>query len=202
MKSNREFKAEARAALKGNWTQSVLTELVQTVIPGDFIVGTFLRNPVDAGARNAYRKLLHGDGQVLSNAFNNAFDSKYVHRLLTMLLKEVYTILWALLMIVPGIIKSYSYALVPYLIEDNPELCADDCIKRSRALMKGHKKDLFLLDLSFIGWFILCMITCGIGFLWLMPYVKTSYAAFYEDLTGYTEPSAADVDEQEATPEA
>ena len=88
----------------------------------------------------------------------------------------------ALLFIIPGIIKAFSYAMTPYILEENPELSANDAIDHSRAMMKGHKFDLFWLYLSFIGWFILCILTLGIGFLWLTPYMETSVAAFYEDV--------------------
>lgn len=189
MKSSYEIKTQARLALKGKWIQPVLTQLVQGLINGGFLIKIFLANPISAGARNAYRRLLHNDEEVFSNTFNGAFNGDYTHRVLSMLLKDVYVLLWSILLIVPGIVKSYSYALVPYLVEDEPELDADSCIHRSRELMAGHKWDLFCLDMSFIGWFFLCILTAGIGFLWLSPYVKTSHAAFYEDLVAYAAPA-------------
>lgn len=188
MKSNYEIKTEARLALKGKWIQPVLTQLVQSLINGGCLIEIFLANPIAVGAKNAYRRLLHDDEEVFGNTFNGAFNGDYTHRVLSMLLRDVYLILWSLLLILPGIVKSYSYAFVPYLVEDEPELDADSCIHRSRELMAGHKWDLFCLDLSFIGWFVLCLLTAGIGFLWLAPYVKTSHAIFYEDLTGNTGP--------------
>ncbi|MDR2806022.1 MAG: DUF975 family protein, partial [Dysgonamonadaceae bacterium] len=100
----------------------------------------------------------------------------------TTLLTTLYIFLWMLLLIIPGIIKSYSYAMTPYLLRDNPELGADELICKSMEMMKGHKKKLFLLDLSFIGWGLLCIYTLGSGFLWLAPYISSSHAAFYEDL--------------------
>ena len=188
MKSNYELKTEARMALRDNWIQPVLTQLVQELICGGLLIEIFLVNPIAVGAKNAYRRLLHKDPEVFSNTFNISFGGDYTHKVCTMLLRDVYLILWSLLLFIPGLVKSYSYALVPYLIEDEPELDADSCIHRSRCLMAGHKWDLFCLDMSFIGWFFLCLLTLGIGFLWLMPYVKTAHALFYEDLTGYTAP--------------
>ena len=87
-----------------------------------------------------------------------------------------------MLFIFPGIVKIFSYAMTPFILEENPELSANDAIDRSRAMMKGHKFDLFWLLLSFIGWFILALLTLGIGGLWLQPYMQTSVAAFYEDV--------------------
>lgn len=98
------------------------------------------------------------------------------------LLKYIYIILWTLLLIIPGIVKAYSYAMSEYILYDNPNIGADDAIKRSMEMMKGKKLKLFLLDLSFIGWFILAMLTFGIGLLLLVPYLYTARAAFYEDL--------------------
>lgn len=87
-----------------------------------------------------------------------------------------------LLFIIPGIVKSFSYAMTPYILEENPELSANEAIDRSRAMMKGHKFDLFWLYLSFIGWILLSILTLGIGLLWLAPYMQTATAAFYEDV--------------------
>ena len=90
-----------------------------------------------------------------------------------------------MLLFIPGIIKSYSYRLVPYIIKDNPELSATEAITRSRQLMDGHKLDAFLLDLSFIGWYILGFITANlVNIFWTMPYHYNANAEFYLDLLG------------------
>ena len=101
---------------------------------------------------------------------------------LTSLLQNIYTFLWTLLLIVPGIIKFYAYAMTPYILIDNPELSANQAIYLSKKMMKGHKFDLFILHLSFIGWAFLSIFTLGIGLLWVMPYMMTAQAAFYQDL--------------------
>jgi hypothetical protein len=99
-----------------------------------------------------------------------------------MLLQTVYTVLWSLLLVIPGIIKSYSYAMTSFILKDEPEMKNNAAIEKSMAMMEGNKMKLFMLDLSFIGWAILCIFTFGIGFLFLQPYVAISRAAFYEDL--------------------
>ncbi|GHT21911.1 hypothetical protein FACS189430_02820 [Bacteroidia bacterium] len=99
-----------------------------------------------------------------------------------MLLVGLYTFLWTLLFIVPGIIKAYSYAMTAYILHDDLTVGADEAIERSKAMMNGYKAKLFLLDLSFIGWGLLCVLTLGIGLLWLIPYMQTSRAAFYEEV--------------------
>lgn len=99
----------------------------------------------------------------------------------TMLLMTLYILLWTLLFIIPGYIKQYSYAMTPYILEDRPDLSYDEAIEESMRMMDGYKGKLFCLHLSFIGWGILAILTCGIGFLWLYPYIMTAQAAFYED---------------------
>ena len=106
----------------------------------------------------------------------------YARILLTNLLRAVYTLLWMLLLIIPGFIKAYSYSMTNYILKDDPDLKYNSAIEKSMAMMKGHKMDLFLLDLSMIGWLILSIITCGIGLLFLTPYNLTAHAHFYEDL--------------------
>ena len=85
-----------------------------------------------------------------------------------------------------GIIFTYAYKMVPFLLHDYPELTAKEALKLSREMMKGYKWDLFLLDLSFIGWALLAICTFGVGLLWLMPYQYAAEAAFYEDVKAET----------------
>ena len=100
----------------------------------------------------------------------------------TMILQNIYIFLWSLLLIIPGIIKTFSYALTPYILKDNPHLSYNAAIEESMRLMDGNKARLFWLSLSFIGWAILSIFTCGLGLLALIPYYYTTVAAFYEDL--------------------
>ncbi len=106
----------------------------------------------------------------------------YTRILGTSLLMSIYTFLWTLLLIVPGIIKSLSYGMTYFILRDHPELKYNGAIELSMEMMKGHKWDLFCLYLTFIGWFILAILTLSIGFLWLYPYVYSSLAHFYEDV--------------------
>lgn len=138
--------------------------------------------PLMLGYANAFRKLLTaGDNNLVSSAVGFTF-SNYWRKVWTLLLMRIMIYLWTLLLIIPGIIKSLSYAMTPYILVDNPELTASEAIHRSRMMMKGHKFDLFYLYLSFIGWFFLCILTFGIGFLWFFPYIQTTEASFYEEI--------------------
>lgn len=97
----------------------------------------------------------------------------------------LYTFLWTLLLIIPGIIKSYSYAMTPFILADHPELTANQAITRSKEIMDGHKWELFVLELTFIGWEFLSILTLGIGMLWVIPYINASRAVFYREIAGY-----------------
>ena len=146
------------------------------------LLRVFLYNVLSVGFFVTFLKLLRtGDDRLTSNMFEISFRN-YWHKLWGMLLMHIFLILWSLLFLIPGIVKAFSYAMTPYILEENPELGANEAIDRSRAMMKGHKFDLFWLYLSFIGWFVLCCLTLGIGFLWLTPYMETATAAFYEDV--------------------
>jgi uncharacterized membrane protein len=94
----------------------------------------------------------------------------------------LFVILWALLLIVPGIIAAISYSMTFYIMADNKEMSAQDAIRKSKVLMTGNKYRYFCLGCRFIGWFILGIVTLGIGFLWIMPYFMVSNARFYESL--------------------
>ena len=99
------------------------------------------------------------------------------------LLRALYIILWALLFVIPGIIKAYSYAMTPFIMAENPEMTAKEAINASKVLMDGHKWELFCLDFSFIGWYLLCVPTLGIGAFFLNPYTNAAYTAFYRHIT-------------------
>lgn len=106
----------------------------------------------------------------------------YWRHVWAVLLRGIYTVLWSLLLIVPGIIKALSYAMTYYVLEDYPELSVNKSIELSMAMMKGRKYDLFYLYLSLIGWFLLSLLTLGIGLLWFYPYAQACQHAFYQDV--------------------
>ena len=125
--------------------------------------------------------------------FSKGFGDNVVLSLLT----NVYTLLWSLLFIVPGIVKSYSYSLVYLIRLDKPGLSASETITESRRMMNGHKGELFLLDLSFLGWYVLSIFTFGAIGLWVKPYHELTRINFYEKLrveneTKYIESTATE----------
>ena len=142
----------------------------------------FVVLPLGLGFLNSFRKLLvQGDNELPGNMCKIA-TTNYWHKVWGMFLMGLFISLWSLLFLIPGIVKAFSYSMTPFILEERPELSANEAIDHSRAMMRGHKFDLFWLLLSFIGWGFLCLFTFGIGYLWLVPYVNTSVSAFYEDV--------------------
>ena len=188
MKTSSELRAQACGVLSGKWGMAVVATLVYGVISGvlsfipfvSWIATLLVSLPLAYGFTVMLLNVVRGSDVQLDTMGEGFKD--YGRILGTMLLSSVYQFLWALLLIVPGIIKGYSYALTPYLLKDHPELKFNAAIEESMRLMSGNKMRLFLLDLSFIGWFLLGLITFGIAFLWITPYWNTARAAFYEDL--------------------
>ncbi len=208
MTTNQEFKNAALAALKGNWAPAVLATLVVSVIScvasgatslyqlynpdalgtllglngGSFLLSVFVIIPLGVGFSYAFNALyVYSNGDVLSNSFGYGFKI-YWRAIGGMILVQIFTCLWMLLLIIPGIIKAYSYSMTPYILIDNPELSVREAIRKSQQMMVGQKFNLFWLQLSFIGWFFLACLTGGIGFLWFVPYYQTSQAVFYQNL--------------------
>ena len=98
------------------------------------------------------------------------------------IITNVFTFLWSLLLIIPGIIKIFSYSMAPYILADNPELTANEALTKSKEIMYGHKFDLFVLQLSFFGWYLLGAITLGIAYIYIIPYVNATTANFYNSI--------------------
>ena len=142
--------------------------------------------PLSVGIYAAFRRLYtEGHPEITKNAFSVAFGN-WAHNVGGVLLMTVYLFFWTLLLIIPGLIKSLSYALTPFILNEKPELSANEAIELSMKMMDGHKWDLFVLMLSFIGWIILACFTFGILYIWLVPYMSAAYANFYNEIKGET----------------
>ena len=103
--------------------------------------------------------------------------------IITRIVRTLYIVLWTLLFIIPGIIASYNYALTDYILAENPELTTKEALELSKKMMYGHRFRLFCLEFSFIGWAFLCVLSLGIGLIWLLPYTEAAKAAFYRDVS-------------------
>ena len=168
LKLNSELRAQAREALRGKWPMAAVAALIYSVIAGGLsAIPVIVGLPVAYGFTIVMLGVCRGkdiDFGVLFEGFQD-----YGRIFVTMLLQTVYTVLWSLLLVIPGIIKSYSYAMTSFILKDEPEMKNNAAIEKSMAMMEGNKMKLFMLDLSFIGWAILCIFTFGIGFLFLQP---------------------------------
>lgn len=170
------------AAFDMPFFNSINPKLLKLFSNSSFLLNFFLLYPLSLGYSVAHKELLqNGDAAITRNTVRLAF-SGYVRNAVSILLVYLYTLLWTLLFIVPGIIKGLAYSLTPFIVKDNPQLLPNEAINLSMKMMKGHKFDLFYLYLSFIGWILLAMLTLGIGLLWVIPYMQTSMAAFYLDV--------------------
>lgn len=221
MKSNQYYKNEALSALRGNWANALVATIIfvaltlffssndainsyyQRIVINPFIgyslsfVSLFVLLPLAVGYSNSMRVLLEtGDNRLTNNSFSLGFGN-WLHVVWGMILSTIYIFLWTLLLIIPGLIKSYSYALTPYILVEHPEMSANEAIEESMRLMDGHKFDLFYLQLSFIGWAILSILSLGLGFFWLIPYQMTAQAAFYRDIKNEAMPLQDNVIEPE-----
>lgn len=103
--------------------------------------------------------------------------------IITRIVRTLYIVLWTLLFIIPGIIASYNYALTDYILAENPELTTKEALELSKKMMYGHRFRLFCLEFSFIGWAFLCVLSLGIGLIWLLPYTEAAKAAFYREVS-------------------
>ena len=199
MDSITNYKNRALSALENKWGNFVAITFVYgfiigiiQVLSGDkdspailHLIGLvlfILALPLTWGYQTLFLGAVRGGEATAKDMFEGYNKELFSRVLTTTLLYYVYIFLWCLLLIIPGFIKSYSYAMTPYILKDNPEMKNNAAIEESMRMMDGHKLELFLLDLSFIGWAILSILTCCIGFLWLVPYMNMAHVNFYEDL--------------------
>ncbi|MBO5312781.1 MAG: DUF975 family protein [Clostridia bacterium] len=194
MPNSSELRQRARASLGGNifstrWIYALVACIIQSaivsVISGFPLVGSIavliLMGPLSMGLcqyflNSSIRK--EGDAESFATMFNH-FSTDFGGNAILGILTGLFTFLWSLLFIFPGIIKSYSYAMAYYIKIDHPEYSATQAITESRRMMNGYKFKLFCLDLSFIGWYIVGFLACCVGTFWVNPYAQASRAEFY-----------------------
>ena len=185
-KNAKFFRESAWTQLTGNWKPAVLISLVYILVTGGMegakalsFLSIFIFGPMSYGYYVVFLNFKRTGEKVRIKNLLDGFKD-YGRVFLTDLLQTIYIVLWTLLLIVPGIIKSISYSQTFYVLKDNPELKNNAAIERSMAMMEGHKMEYFWLMLSFIGWLLLGVLTLGIGLLWVIPYMATTTAHFYE----------------------
>lgn len=201
MDTNQGYKNRALASLSGKWDKAIIATVIYLIITvgisqvvslpfSSSIAGsgsasflwTVLCFPLLWGFAVFFLNIIREKKIDWDSIFDGYKNGEWKRIGGTYLLYYIYVILWMLLLIIPGIIKALSYSMTPFILQDDPTISGNAVIEKSMRMMDGHKMDLFWLFLSFIGWIILSIMTFGIGFILLEPYINTSVAHFYEDL--------------------
>ena len=160
----------------------ILFSILMTLFIIGILFKIFIFNPIEVGCYRFFRLNAEYPGQAKLSAIGEGFGN-YGRVFVTLLFRDLFLSLWTCLFVIPGIVKAYSYRLVPYILKDNPELSATQVITKSRQMMNGHKWKAFVLDISFIGWAILGALTLGIvAVFWTNPYKHNTDAALYQEL--------------------
>ncbi len=200
------YKKAARKQLKGRWGLPILLLVISCVItsmiamPGSvlddaaFLTGAeymaystlslislCVQGILTLAISYVYLRMMHTTEKLPFDTFLTGLE-RWLSGALGILWYTLWVFLWSLLFIIPGIIKSISYSQMFFILAENPKIGVRRAMQISKVITQGHKADLFVMGLSFLGWAILCLITFGIGFLWLLPYMQMSYANAYAAL--------------------
>jgi len=199
-----QLKKAAKESLSGRWGFAVLTVILFSIIQGvpglfgsdidepantmDLVVSlvSILLIPVGVGWTWIAMSIARGEETKVTDLFE---PYGMFFKVIGLAIVQLFFIfLWLLLLVVPGIIKSFSYMLTFYILRDEPSIGILEAITRSRKMMDGHKMEAFLLLLSFIGWALLGIVTLGLAFLWITPYFSVTFAKFYDRVRGEQAP--------------
>ena len=187
-----QLKAAAKSQIKGKigilFVITLIIGLISgaasailSLIPGGSLVVSIIITPAfSLSLIRVYLNVIKGNHPKAEDSFSG-FDDFWSAFKVTFLV-GLFTFLWSLLFVIPGIIKSFSYSMSTYILAENKGKPALECINESKAMTNGHKMDLFVLGLSFIGWGFLCAITLGIASIWVIPYMQATYANAYNSL--------------------
>ena len=185
---NKILMANARDSLRGFWGLAIgaliIYFLVFCVLGLFPVIGTIatyiIVGPMTVGGVRFTLSVSRREKPEIGQLFSG-FDRFGTH-LAAYLLQTLFVCLWTLLLIIPGIIAALSYSMTYFIIAEDSSISASEAITKSKKMMKGNKWKLSWLGFRFTGWFLLAMLSCGIGFLWVGPYMYVSYAKFYDDL--------------------
>ena len=183
-----ELKAAAKAQIKGNIGILFLCSVILFaigfacgLIPAVGPIASYVVTPpLSLGLVMIYLGLTEGQKAEVATMFKGF--QQFGKSILLFVLIAVFTFLWSLLFIIPGIIKGLSYSMAYYVMADNPEMTAREALNESKEIMKGHKGELFVLQLSFILWMLLSVVTFGIALIYVMPYMSCTTANFYQKI--------------------
>ncbi len=193
--TRQELKARAKAQLGGGifkekWLWAVLVCFIVTAVTG--ILGAIpavgalailvITGPLTYGVTSMFLKQSRNNQPMNLEDIIKGFTGDFKENFLLGLMTAVFTALWSLLFVIPGIVKMYSYSMAFYIKVDNPTFTWKDCLNASKDMMNGHKMELFVQDLSFIGWMIVGSFCLGVGTLWVSAYMQATRAHFYQEV--------------------
>lgn len=192
-KSNDRIYLEAKEAMDGQWGIAAGGTFLVTIfsvlassIPGiGDLISLIIAGPLALGYAMFIITLSKRDNPQIEQLFKGFND--FIRSLATYFLMVIFILLWSLLLIVPGIMKAYSYTMTFYILAEDSEIQTMDALKKSEEMMYGNRMRLFGLQLKFLGWAILALFTLGIGYFWLAPFASTAQYRFYQDLKGEEE---------------
>lgn len=177
-----ELKAKAKEQIKAPFWNLVLIMLLTILLCSIPYASLVIAPALSLAMCMIYLKVVRG-GQVeigdLFSGFHKLGRAWWMNFLI-----GLFTALWSMLLVIPGIVKSYSYSMAYYVLADNPEMTARQAIKESMRIMEGHKMELFAIHLSFLGWMLLSLVTFGLSTFYVMPYMSATVANFYENIKG------------------
>jgi uncharacterized membrane protein len=191
---NRDIMALAKANLQGNWDIMagifliyLLITCVLGVIPViGWIAGFLIAGPLLVGLHVVSLSVARDGPVLLSQLFDGFYF--FTNCLVAYILSVLFIFLWTLLLIVPGFIAALSYSMTYFILAENHQIDGQEAIRQSKSMMMGHKCELSFLLGRFTGWFLLGIITLGIGFIWIGPYFMTSLAIFYDEIRSAAQP--------------
>tara|TARA_Y100000385_G_scaffold243724_1_gene261358 strand:- start:25883 stop:26485 length:603 start_codon:yes stop_codon:yes gene_type:complete len=190
-KDNTVLMRMARQSLEGKWGVAIPTIFIYLLITGGLqgvieafplasIVSLIVTGPLVLGIAGFALNICRGKEAKIAQlfqGFDNFFTSTVAY-----ILMLLFVFLWMILFIIPGLIAALSYSMTFFIIADDNSIDGFEALKKSKQMMKGYKWKYFCLNLRFLGWLVLCILSLGIGFLWLIPYVQVTNANFYEDI--------------------
>lgn len=203
MLTRAELKQQAKAQLKGNlgmlfvvllvyvlvcFAVSLIGGFVFSKVPVLLYVVTYaVVPPIVIGYYMVYLDTTYGEKPQVATLFR-PYKECWLQSVLLNILVAIFTFLWSLLLIVPGIIKSFSYSQATFILAENPSMTAKEAIDESKLIMDGHKMELFVLYLSFIPWILLCYVTLGIALIYVTPYMTLTITNFYHNVKRQSAP--------------
>ncbi len=161
--------------------------LIPVAFLSSLLLTLFVGNVAEVGVARYFLKGFKEEDADTNDMFSAFKEGEYLEIVKTQFFRGLYNFLWTLVFIIPGIVKSYEYKMVPYIISKDPNMYWNDAIKSSRHMTEGHKMNMFILDLSFLGWHLLGTLFFGIGGIFVIPYQEAAYARLYNVLSGEKE---------------